>query len=707
MEESHSTSETFVSDEPEVEKDEFKRKPFAQRIAQILHSRKEASSIVVGIYGEWGEGKTTVLNFIEKELEGHQNLICIRYNPWYYSDEVMLLQDFFNLLADKLETVSQSTDFKEQVKKYGKHLSQLAISKSATLNFGPLQVNPFSSDSFIDLTESKKRIQETLKKNDIRIIILMDDIDRLDKIEIQSIFKLLKLSADFNYVDYILAFDEKMVASALGEKYGSSDIEAGRNFLEKIINVPLHLPKAGEVSLFNFLRDGVNNNVLQVTDTKLTEEEYTTFLIHFSEGIKVRSKTPRMIKRYQNALLFSLPILKEEVNIVDLMLIEAIRVFYPKIYNVIRDNAEVFIDVNLFSTEDDEKKNFDKVNDFFKELSITEHDSLKDLLGYLFPKSQNLFENKVSLYPLESKESLIIKQRISSPRYFERYFSYTIPAGDIPDLEIKQFVKSVVNDDNFDRKEIEKISKSISEIIEAHGLESTEVFISKISSIQNDFSKSVALKLSLALAQFSRQPDTSTTRLMIQLLASGPSKQRYEFSELIVGNVASTCLSLKFFYLVRKYKLFSQDEIQNLSEIILNRIKNKMSESEQPIYINCPCASNILIFLSSSSYKEKTKEYVEKTLTQNLDNGINLLKCFYMTEILEGRRTFEEDNYNSLREIIDPDILYNILHESYGNIMEKQDEDIIDLEENEDKRFLKQFAQIHKSKRKKDAENSS
>ncbi|WP_394325543.1 P-loop NTPase fold protein [Methanosarcina barkeri] len=63
--------------------------------------------------------------------------------------------------------------------------------------------------------------------------MLMDDIDRLDKNEIQSIFKLVKLSADFYYLDYILAFDEEMVASAIGDKYGSNDIESGRNFLEK------------------------------------------------------------------------------------------------------------------------------------------------------------------------------------------------------------------------------------------------------------------------------------------------------------------------------------------------------------------------------------------------------------------------------------------------------------------------------------------
>ena len=68
----------FVSDEPEVERDYFKRKHFAQQISNTIISRRESSGIVVGIYGKWGEEKTTKLNFIENELKRHDNIICIQ-----------------------------------------------------------------------------------------------------------------------------------------------------------------------------------------------------------------------------------------------------------------------------------------------------------------------------------------------------------------------------------------------------------------------------------------------------------------------------------------------------------------------------------------------------------------------------------------------------------------------------------------------------
>lgn len=279
-------SKAFISDNPEVERDDFKRKPFARQISNIIVSGRETSSIVLGIYGEWGEGKTTLLNFIQNELEKHTNLVCIRYNPWYYSDEVMLLRDFFNFLADKLGNVSSSNDLKEQVIKYGKRISQI----SATVNLGILQLGAQADspqeDSFLDLPKAKERIQELLKKHNIKIVVLMDDIDRLDKTEIQCIFKLIKLSADFNYLNYILAFDEEMVASALGENYGSNDIESGRSFLEKIINVPLHLPQAGETALFNFLHDGIDNNVLPMIKYNLKKKNTKYFSRSSGEDYK-------------------------------------------------------------------------------------------------------------------------------------------------------------------------------------------------------------------------------------------------------------------------------------------------------------------------------------------------------------------------------------------------------------------------------------
>ncbi|MDD3052330.1 MAG: P-loop NTPase fold protein, partial [Candidatus Cloacimonetes bacterium] len=671
MEDTSSTlSKSFISDDPEVEKDYFKRKPFAQQISNIIVSRKEPSSIVVGIYGKWGEGKTTVLNFIENELTRTENIICIRYNPWYYSDEVMLLQDFFNVLAGKLEKVSSSNDLKAQVKKYGKHISQFATSKSTTINLGPLQFNPFSSDSFLDLTESKKEIQAILKSCNIRIVVLMDDIDRLDKNEIQSIFKLVKLSADFYYLDYILAFDEEMVASAIGDKYGSNDIESGRNFLEKIISVPLHLPQIGETALFYYLRDGIDNNVLPMIKQKFTEEEHEVFIKQFRKGLQVRLNTPRMAKRYQNALIFALPILEDEVNIVDLMLIEGVRVFYPKMYDLIKNNAEVFINSNLL-LETELKKSFERINNEIESLPFQERDPFRDLIAFLFPGSQRFSNTSYSSYPVENQQSLARKRRISSLRYFNRYFSYAVPAGDISDLEIDHLIENITRTEEIDDRETEGISSQIIELIKANGPGSADSFISKIYRINNKLDVITSQKLALSISKLSEHfPKNSCLNLIEDLLRKMPLTTRVACSKKMIESARSICFALNTYYTINGEEMqFLAEDTESLKDIIKNRIKNEIISKNEPIYVRYSCGGFIFHFLRDCGCKEELSKYIEKTFSLDSSYSLKFLKCFHMIMHSSSgeSKTFMNENYDSIAELIDPGILYDALHNIYSN----------------------------------------
>jgi hypothetical protein len=97
--------EPYSSDSP-VRKpagDRFGRWPFAQRVAQVIAGRRDPASIVVGIFGAWGEGKTTVLNFIEEELSRNDHVLIVHFNPWRFGDEDTLLRGFFFQLGARLE----------------------------------------------------------------------------------------------------------------------------------------------------------------------------------------------------------------------------------------------------------------------------------------------------------------------------------------------------------------------------------------------------------------------------------------------------------------------------------------------------------------------------------------------------------------------------------------------------------------------------
>lgn len=85
-----------------VKNDLFRRSEFSMRIADLIINRQEKESVVYGINGAWGEGKTSVLNFITERLNDSPNVVVINFNPWRYSDETKLLESYFATIAKEL-----------------------------------------------------------------------------------------------------------------------------------------------------------------------------------------------------------------------------------------------------------------------------------------------------------------------------------------------------------------------------------------------------------------------------------------------------------------------------------------------------------------------------------------------------------------------------------------------------------------------------
>jgi predicted KAP-like P-loop ATPase len=245
--------ELFKPDKPieeEIE-DKFQRYSFAKRIAAIVSDNRFPKSVVVGIYGKWGEGKTSVMNFIRKEIG--DSAVVVSFNPWLFNDQKQLLKSFFEAMAaavgkklrsNKEKIASVFTDYADSV-------GSLAGQWIAPGLFGAARkmTEKLRNDSIEHL---KVKVDDIIIEANINFVVLVDDIDRLDTDEIQAVFKLVKLVGDFPRTSYILSFDDDMVAGALGPKYSNGDKNAGYNFLEKIIQIPLHLPKAHPKALRDY-----------------------------------------------------------------------------------------------------------------------------------------------------------------------------------------------------------------------------------------------------------------------------------------------------------------------------------------------------------------------------------------------------------------------------------------------------------------------
>ena len=242
--------QSYVPDAPieAADEDRFNRAPFAKGIANTLAGLKDHSSIVIGIYAPWGEGKTSVLNLIRSGLKPFDNILVLNFNPWRFQHEDAFLVSFFRALAKAIDT-----DLETRLEK----LAKSRWAKAFELLGQPFGVNKVVDWMAIMATvgteEYKARVEEKLKEKGKRVVVIMDDIDRLNQAEIRTVFRLVKLTGGIDYISYVLAFDEEMVAAALDQEYSSQKAkESGRGFIEKIVQVPLHLPRAEQESLSQY-----------------------------------------------------------------------------------------------------------------------------------------------------------------------------------------------------------------------------------------------------------------------------------------------------------------------------------------------------------------------------------------------------------------------------------------------------------------------
>jgi len=186
-----------------------------------------------------------------------------------------------------------------------------------------------------DAERLRRDIDDLLRRQETRILVVIDDLDRLSTPEIRQMFRLIKAVADFPQTVYLLAFDHDVVASVLADDRAGG----GEDFLAKIVQAPFSLPLPDRSGLRKLLFDELDL-LLGKPDPDLWDQ--TEWGNVFHDGIDPFIRTPRDVKRYVNALRVSYPPVKDEVNPIDFLAIECLRVFAPAAYDAVRNNQALY-----------------------------------------------------------------------------------------------------------------------------------------------------------------------------------------------------------------------------------------------------------------------------------------------------------------------------------------------------------------------------
>lgn len=312
--------------------DALGRAPVAHDFAESIRELDASQGLVVGILGPWGHGKSSFINLMREQFETEPDLTVIDFNPWMFSGSNQLVNFFFTEIGAELNVrngsrFGKTADWLAQYAGIFKPVSQFIPLPGAAAAGEAAAAALSGLSETTNADRSAKRVREEITKELTAlaqpILVVIDDIDRLTIVEIREIFKLVRLTASFPNIIYLLAFDRERVEQALTE-----DGIPGRAYLEKIVQLSFDVPQVPEKLLRSQVFEELNRILAPVTNPTLDDSRWSDV---YWEVIDPLLSNMRGVTRYAISARSTIKSLGNEVDLVDLLAMEALRVFRPEL----------------------------------------------------------------------------------------------------------------------------------------------------------------------------------------------------------------------------------------------------------------------------------------------------------------------------------------------------------------------------------------
>lgn len=301
--------------------------------------------MTVAVQGDWGSGKTSFMLLIKEELK--DSVLPVWFNTWQFSQfhlgdqlPILLVSRLVDSLGVKSESISKN------LHTLGKFIFRVGVSTVSTISGVDVSgaAETFSSEENVTeaISSLKARFQECVEKalersKKDRLVIFVDDLDRLEPQRAVELLEVLKLFLDCEHCVFLLAIDYAVVSQGIRQKYGETmELDKGRNFFDKIIQVPFKMPVA-HYDIGKYVKKALDGMKLSVQDVGPYVE-----LIRTSIGYN-----PRGIKRLLNAFLLLQRIhqgedLNQEHKKRMLFAVLCLQLSYEEVYNfVVRNGSQL------------------------------------------------------------------------------------------------------------------------------------------------------------------------------------------------------------------------------------------------------------------------------------------------------------------------------------------------------------------------------
>ena len=358
--ESQNEDKALLLEDKPITKREQDRLGFGDEVDtlyQRIIERETTSALSIGINARWGDGKSSFINLMEEKFLQNKDLfIVIRFNPRYSTND-KIQSAFFEELYSELS--KYDSRFKSSFNDYLRVIDVMTDNKYLSALF--------QSSTLFNRVNEKSRINGAIRRLKKRVIVIIEDLDRLTGDEIVEVFKLIDGNAAFDNLIFISAYDKGRINSLLESK------DEWAAFSDKFFTWERPLPLRSSQLLLDFLipnlTSGLSFNDEEIEDVKSSIIANSSFFTFYLKNL-------RDVKRYINLVKPSLKRIYKEVKLRDFLLIELVRYRYPDEHRVLYEQ----------NSHKDSETNFERKITID---GLEDQYNSKDILKVLFPADGN------------------------------------------------------------------------------------------------------------------------------------------------------------------------------------------------------------------------------------------------------------------------------------------------------------------------------
>jgi predicted KAP-like P-loop ATPase len=336
-----------------LESDKLERSGFARSAVASLRQVTSAAGFVLSIEGAWGSGKTSTLAMIEGLLgkEPKDQLPhVVHFNPWLIGDRDALLRQFLAKLASAVKLTDHAKEGQKvakELKAYAKAFDVVklipgaepwaSIVKSVVESVGQA-TGSVAEHKMPDIELQKKKVEAALQKFARRIIVFIDDVDRLFPLEVFEMVRIVKAVGDLPNVGYVLAWDPAYVSRALE----SASVPQSDTYLDKIVQVRMPLPGLSISARGALINDSLKALNPEALKSHFPRDEDRLSALYFS-GLRDVLEHPRDVTRVFNTVSIIEPALRGEVVFSDIVGLSALMVKATAVFDLLRKQPRWFV----------------------------------------------------------------------------------------------------------------------------------------------------------------------------------------------------------------------------------------------------------------------------------------------------------------------------------------------------------------------------